>query len=83
MPAVGQGAIAVEARLKDTEAADALAKLDDLETRTAIIAERALLAALHGGCQLPLGAWAATTNVSPASRITSMPICADRRRNRC
>jgi hydroxymethylbilane synthase len=58
MPAVGQGAIAVEARLKDTEAADALAKLDDAETRTAIICERALLAALQGGCQVPLGAWA-------------------------
>jgi hydroxymethylbilane synthase len=58
MPAVGQGAIAVEARLEDTEAADALAKLDDAETRTAIIAERALLGALHGGCQVPIGAWA-------------------------
>jgi hydroxymethylbilane synthase len=58
MPAVGQGAIAVECRLKDTEAADVLAPLDDAETRTAIIAERALLAALHGGCQVPLGAWA-------------------------
>jgi hydroxymethylbilane synthase len=58
MPAVGQGAIAVESRLKDTEAADALAKLDDAETRTAIIAERALLGALHGGCQVPIGAWA-------------------------
>ncbi|GAC1616068.1 MAG: hydroxymethylbilane synthase [Candidatus Acidiferrum sp.] len=58
LPAVGQGAIAVEARVKDTEAADALVKLDDAETRTAIIAERALLAALHGGCQVPLGAWA-------------------------
>jgi hydroxymethylbilane synthase len=58
MPAVGQGAIAVEARLKDTEAADALSKLDDAETRTAIIAERALLGALHGGCQVPIGAWA-------------------------
>jgi hydroxymethylbilane synthase len=57
MPAVGQGAIAVETRLKDTEAADALAKLDDAETRTAIIAERALLGALHGGCQVPIGAW--------------------------
>jgi hydroxymethylbilane synthase len=57
MPAVGQGAIAVECRLKDTEAADVLAPLDDAETRTAIIAERALLAALHGGCQVPLGAW--------------------------
>jgi len=58
MPAVGQGAIAVECRLKDTEAADILAPLDDAETRTAIIAERALLAALQGGCQVPLGAWA-------------------------
>jgi len=58
MPAVGQGAIAVECRLKDTEAADLLAPLDDAETRTAIIAERALLSALHGGCQVPLGAWA-------------------------
>jgi hydroxymethylbilane synthase len=58
MPAVGQGAIAVEARLNDTESADALVKLDDAETRTAIICERALLAALQGGCQVPLGAWA-------------------------
>jgi hydroxymethylbilane synthase len=58
MPAVGQGAIAVETRLKDTEAADILAKLDDAETRTAIIAERALLGALHGGCQVPIGGWA-------------------------
>ena len=58
MPAVGQGAIAVEARLNDAEAADALVKLDDSETRTAIICERALLAALQGGCQVPLGAWA-------------------------
>jgi hydroxymethylbilane synthase len=58
MPAVGQGAIAVECRLRDTEAADILAPLDDADTRAAIIAERALLGALHGGCQVPLGAWA-------------------------
>jgi hydroxymethylbilane synthase len=58
LPAVGQGAIAIESRVKDTEAADILGKLDDAETRTAVIAERALLAALHGGCQVPLGAWA-------------------------
>jgi hydroxymethylbilane synthase len=58
MPAVGQGAIAVEARLKDTDTAELLAKLDDAETRTAIIAERAMLGALHGGCQVPIGAWA-------------------------
>jgi len=44
--------------VKDTEAGDLLAPLDDAETRTAIIAERALLAELQGGCQVPLGAWA-------------------------
>jgi hydroxymethylbilane synthase len=58
MPAVGQGAIAVQARLKDAEISDALAPLDDNETRQSIVAERALLGALHGGCQVPLGAWA-------------------------
>ncbi len=58
MPAVGQGAIAVEARLKDAEVASMVGALDDAETRTAIVAERALLAAMQGGCQLPLGAWA-------------------------
>lgn len=58
MPAVGQGAIAVEARLKDTEAGEIVGALDDPETRSAIIAERALLSAMQGGCQVPLGAWA-------------------------
>jgi hydroxymethylbilane synthase len=58
MPAVGQGALGVQARLKDNDMADALAPLDDYETRQSIVAERALLGALEGGCQVPLGAWA-------------------------
>jgi hydroxymethylbilane synthase len=58
MPAVGQGAIAVETRLNDNETGDLLSKLDDPETRAAIITERALLGALQGGCQVPIGAWA-------------------------
>ena len=58
MPAVGQGAIAVECRLKDTETSDLLAALDDAESRSAIIAERAMLSALQGGCQVPIGGWA-------------------------
>lgn len=58
LPAVGQGAIAIESRLKDHEAAEVLEKLDDPETRSAIIAERSLLAKLQGGCQVPIGAWA-------------------------
>jgi hydroxymethylbilane synthase len=58
LPAVGQGAIAIQSRLKDQQAAEILEKLDDAETRTVIIAERALMAALGGGCSVPLGAWA-------------------------
>ena len=58
MPAVGQGALGVQARLKDAEIADALAPLDDFETRQSIVAERSLLGTLGGGCQVPLGAWA-------------------------
>ena len=58
LPAVGQGAIAIQARVKDQEAAEVLCKMDDQETRTVIIAERALMGALQGGCQVPLGAWA-------------------------
>jgi hydroxymethylbilane synthase len=58
LPAVGQGAIAVECRLRDTEASELVSGLDHAETRMAIIAERSLLSALQGGCQVPLGAWA-------------------------
>ena len=58
LPAVGQGAIAIESRVKNQETSDILGKLDDNETRTAIIAERALLSKLQGGCQVPVGAWA-------------------------
>jgi len=58
LPAVGQGAIAIQSRVSDRDADEFLSKLDDMETRTAIIAERALLSALQGGCQVPIGAWA-------------------------
>lgn len=58
MPAVGQGAIGVQARVKDEEMGEAIALLDDFETRQSIVAERSLLGALQGGCQVPLGAWA-------------------------
>jgi hydroxymethylbilane synthase len=58
MPAAGQGAIGVECRAGDTETSEVLEKLNHEETRAAIIAERTLLSALQGGCQVPLGAWA-------------------------
>ena len=58
MPAVGQGAIGVECRASDNETSEILDKLNHLETRNAIIAERTLLSLLQGGCQVPVGAWA-------------------------
>ena len=58
LPAVGQGALGIEARADDREVLEVLAGLDHAETRLAVTAERALLAELEGGCQVPLGAWA-------------------------
>lgn len=56
-PAVGQGALALESR--ETGAGkDACAALEHAPTRAAVTAERAVLAALGGGCQVPIGAHA-------------------------
>lgn len=57
LPAVGQGALGIEARAEDAELLRALAGLDDAKTRAGVTAERGLLAELEGGCQVPLGAW--------------------------
>jgi len=57
-PAVGQGALAVEARDQDGAAMEACRLLDHASTRVAVTAERALLAGLGGGCQVPIGAHA-------------------------
>jgi hydroxymethylbilane synthase len=54
-PAVGQGALAIEAAIGGPHSA-LWHKLDDRLTRAAVTAERALLAALGGGCQVPIGA---------------------------
>ncbi len=58
LPAVGQGALGIETRVGDDAVNELLSPLDDPETRIAVTAERALLAALGGGCQVPLGAHA-------------------------
>jgi hydroxymethylbilane synthase len=57
VPAVGQGALGIECR-RDGPVLALLAQLDDPATHRAILAERAALAALEGGCSLPMGAWA-------------------------
>ncbi|MEV0647835.1 hydroxymethylbilane synthase [Phytomonospora sp. NPDC050363] len=56
LPAPAQGALAVECRTADTTLIAELAGLDDRETRAAVSAERALLAALEAGCSAPVAA---------------------------
>jgi hydroxymethylbilane synthase len=60
-PAVSQGAIGVCTRADDAYSCGWLKPLDDLPTRLATTAERALLARVEGGCQVPLGALATAT----------------------
>jgi hydroxymethylbilane synthase len=57
-PAVGQGALAIETRDDGGQAHRLAQSLNHLETQTAVTAERALLAVLGGGCQVPIGAHA-------------------------
>ena len=57
-PAVGQGALAIEISLQNSDVRDAVAPLDHSATHQAVRAERAMLAALGGGGQLPIAAYA-------------------------
>ena len=54
-PAAGQGSLGIETRKDDGATMAAVAFLDDAATRFAVTAERAALAALGGGCQVPIG----------------------------
>ncbi len=56
LPSPGQGALALECREDNSEVLEALAALEDEDTRTAVTAERELLRALGGGCAAPIGA---------------------------
>jgi hydroxymethylbilane synthase len=61
LPAPGQAAIAVEARADQPFVLEALAVLDDADTRLAVTAERAMNHALGGSCTVPVGAWCTVT----------------------
>jgi hydroxymethylbilane synthase len=58
VPAVGQGALAIETASAKTAL---VSKLHDVATGAAVRAERALLSTLGGGCQVPVGAYASVT----------------------
>ena len=58
LPAVSQGALGIETRADDEETNALVSRLDDRRTRSAVLAERALLRSLGGGCQVPIAAHA-------------------------
>lgn len=58
LPAIGQGAIGIETREGDRDVVECLQPLDDNETRTQLLAERAFSRRLYGSCKLPIAAYA-------------------------
>lgn len=73
LPAPGQGALGIEVRIDDTDAAMTLAKLSDTRSYAAVLAERTLLAALHGGCLAPIAAYGCVRdgNIELTARVLS------------
>lgn len=62
LPAVGQGALGLETRGDDAAVRELVSPLDHGPTRAAVLAERAMLAALGGGCLTPIAAWGRMEN---------------------
>ena len=69
MPAPGQGALGIEIRADDGATRKALTPLQDPESAAAVSAERALLAALGGGCQAPVAAYVGGQEPGARSRL--------------
>ena len=57
LTAPGQGALAIQVRADDTELVELVSRMDDETTRIMVEAERTVLAAMHGGCSIPLGVY--------------------------
>jgi hydroxymethylbilane synthase len=69
LPAPGQGALALECRADRPDLVELLGALDDPVTRAAVTAERAILAALEGGCSAPVGAYATVDDLEIEKRL--------------
>ena len=91
LPAVGQGALAIESRIDDRETRELLSFLDDGITRACTAAERGFLATVEGGCQVPVGVYAqpvdnadiledAHTGKAEASRVEAVIASLDGRK---
>lgn len=72
IPAVGQGALAIECRETDDELLSFLALYHDQRTAKAVEAERAFLGRLNGGCQIPIGAYAVLDETGDRLTLTGI-----------
>jgi hydroxymethylbilane synthase len=75
LPAVGQGALGLECRADDLATRELLGRLDDAATRQAVLAERAFLRTMGGGCQVPMGAAAVVSG--PTLTLRAVVLRAD------
>ena len=82
-PAPGQGALAIECRAADERTRAVLASLDHAESRFAVTAERVALAALGGGCQVPIGAYCRREGEHIVTYIESVDVSHRRMAPRC
>ena len=71
LPCVGQGALGIEIRENDERLAAICEKLNDFETLQCVIAERAFLSGMGGGCQSPVGAYAEIVGDQIRMRVIS------------
>ncbi len=62
LPAIGQGALGIETRIADDEINQYLSIIDHEATHLSIMAERAFLRRLEGGCQVPIGGWGSVSD---------------------
>jgi len=77
MPAPGQGALGLELRAEDRAARDALRPLEHTPSARAVIAERAMLAALGGGCQAAIAAYVETAARESGQRLYGRVLALD------
>ena len=70
LPAVGQGALGLECRAGEAVVEALVKPLTDESTFRAVLAERAALAALQGGCTLPIAAWARDLIAQDAAQLS-------------
>ena len=80
LPAVGQGALALEVRSDDRRTRQLVQSLDHAASHAAVAAERAMLAALRGGCLAPVAAWGRLDQDRPGSSHLDRPGAQCRRR---